>query len=184
MPRRFALVLMAVSPAWAFDFSGLKKQGPVNDFARVLGPVERDRLQRITPPGVAVVTVSSLYREPPDAVARAIRGAWNEDVVLLLSPAEHRFAAAARDGVILDQAAILVRMSTVLDSRPDAVGAALIEAVHSVAEQRGQQVPAAPRTFDVRPFVWLIPAGALLWLVARKPRPASQWSNRGGFGAS
>lgn len=90
--------------AAAFDFTALKPEGYVSDFARVLQPGERSkleqycaRLEKAAGVELALVTVPSLQGEPIEDVANALFRAWgigkkqtNEGLLLLLAIRDRR----------------------------------------------------------------------------------------------
>ena len=96
--------LAAVVCALAFDFTALKPEGYVSDFARVLDEGSRTRLEqycarleKATGVQLALVTLPSLQGEPVEDVANALFRAWgigrkqsNEGLLLLLAIGERR----------------------------------------------------------------------------------------------
>lgn len=88
----------------AFDFTALKPEGYVSDFARVLQPEERSkleqycaRLEKATGVELALVTLPSLEGEPIEDVANALFRSWgigrkqtNEGLLLLLAIRDRR----------------------------------------------------------------------------------------------
>ena len=97
-----ALALAAQAPA--FDFTALKPQGYVSDFAQVIDRGSRQhleqycaRLEKATGVQLALVTIPSLQGEPIEDVANALFRAWgigskqsNEGVLLLLAIRDRR----------------------------------------------------------------------------------------------
>lgn len=92
------------TPASAYDFSALKPEGYVSDFARVLDPDTKARLERYctaveqsTGAQMAIVTVPTLEGEPVEDVANLLYRKWgigskksNEGALLLLAVKDHR----------------------------------------------------------------------------------------------
>ncbi|MEK7407535.1 MAG: TPM domain-containing protein, partial [Acidobacteriota bacterium] len=90
--------------AWAFDFTALKPEGYVSDFARVLDAGSRAqleeycaRLERATGAQMALVTLPTLYQEPVEDVANALFRKWgigqkgkDEGILLLLVIGDRR----------------------------------------------------------------------------------------------
>ncbi len=107
MTRARTLVCWLLALAFgglAFDFTALRPQGYVNDFAGVLDAGERKqleqycaRLEQTTGVQLALVTVRTLHGEPIEDVANALFRAWgigrkasNEGALLLLAISERR----------------------------------------------------------------------------------------------
>ena len=102
--RLAAAAALCTSGGWAVDWKALKPQGYVSDFAGVVDPAGRTRLEsycaaveRATGAQMALVTVSSLEGEPIEDVANTIFRAWgvgqkgrNEGIMLLLAVNDHR----------------------------------------------------------------------------------------------
>ncbi len=104
-PRSVVCCLLALACcAPAFDFTALRPQGYVSDFAGVLQPEERRqleqycaRLEQTTGVQLALVTLRTLHGEPIEDVANALFRAWgigrkatNEGALLLLAIGERR----------------------------------------------------------------------------------------------
>ncbi|MGB9606763.1 MAG: TPM domain-containing protein, partial [Bryobacteraceae bacterium] len=102
---RLAVCALALAPpAAAFDFTALKPEGYVSNFARVLDPASRQRLEqycarleKATGVQLALVTIPSLQGEPIEDVANALFRAWgvgskrsNEGILLLLAIGDRR----------------------------------------------------------------------------------------------
>lgn len=97
------LLALALCAA-AFDFTALKPEGYVSDFARVLEPEVRgkleqycERLEKATGVQLALVTLPTLQGEPVEDVANALFRAWgigrkqtNEGLLLLLAIRDRR----------------------------------------------------------------------------------------------
>jgi uncharacterized protein len=102
--RLVAAMALMVSGGWAVDWKTLKPQGYVSDFAGVVDPTSRARLEtygaeveRSTGVQMALVTISSLEGEPIEDVANTIFRAWgvgqkgkNEGIMLLLAVNDRR----------------------------------------------------------------------------------------------
>ena len=96
--RLCVLAALGVSAATAVEWKTLKPQGYVSDFARVIDPGTRSRLEnycgvveRSTGAQIALVTIPSLEGEPIEDVANTIFRAWgvgqkgkDEGIMLLL----------------------------------------------------------------------------------------------------
>ncbi len=97
--RTGVLLAFAATLALGFDFSILKPQGPVSDFAHVLDARARaslirycDAVEDATGAQIALVTIDSLHGEPIEDVANLLYREWgvgdkdtNEGVLLLLA---------------------------------------------------------------------------------------------------
>ena len=106
--QRAATVLVCALALWAqgraFDFTALKPQGYVSDFAQVIDRQSRQRLEqycarleKATGVQLALVTIPSLQGEPIEDVANALFRAWgigskqsNEGLLLLLAIRDRR----------------------------------------------------------------------------------------------
>lgn len=96
--RLFPLALLVASAAWGFDFSSLKPQGYVSDFAHVVDTASKAEIERYcreledrTGAQFAFVTIPSLEKEPVSDVANLLYRTWgigqkksNEGALLLL----------------------------------------------------------------------------------------------------
>ncbi len=192
-----AAALLAGPAAFGYDFSALRRLGPVSDHANAIDPASRARIARLAEqaktaggPSVAVAVIPGLYGEPSGAVAKTIRQAWGDDILILMAMGERRVAVASREGLRVDEDELLERMSGPLSRRR--TGDALTAAVQSVVDQTGGRA-ARPRPFPfVRYAGWLAPVAAVAWLLIRRERRTSGWSaghafrcqGRGGFGGS
>lgn len=101
--RAAALVTLSTI-AFPFDFSALKPEGYVSDFARVLDPETKAKVERYctaveqsTGAQLAVVTIETLEGEPVEDVANLIYRTWkigskksNEGALLLLAVKDHK----------------------------------------------------------------------------------------------
>jgi uncharacterized protein len=102
---RLGLLLgWGVCAAWAVDWKSLRPEGYVSDFAHVVDPATRDRLEayctaveQSTGAQMALVTLPSLEGEPIEDVANTIFRAWgvgqkgaNEGIMMLLAVGDRR----------------------------------------------------------------------------------------------
>lgn len=105
MLLRWCLTLLVLAAnAAAFDFSALKPEGYVSDFARVMSTASKVELERYcqaleeqTGVQIALVTLPSLENEPASDVANLLFRTWgigqkksNEGVLLLLAIRERK----------------------------------------------------------------------------------------------
>ena|SRR5579872_3978880 len=102
--RLCVLVALGGSAAGAVEWKALKPQGYVSDFAHVIDPATKDRLEtycgiveRSTGAQIALVTVPSLEGEPIEDVANTIFRAWgvgqkgkDEGILMLLAVRDRR----------------------------------------------------------------------------------------------
>ncbi|HKE23481.1 MAG TPA: TPM domain-containing protein [Bryobacteraceae bacterium] len=102
--RLVAAMALMVTGGWAVDWKTLKPQGYVSDFAGVVDPTSRARLEtygaqveKATGVQMALVTIRSLEGEPIEDVANTIFRAWgvgqkgkNEGMMLLLAVNDRR----------------------------------------------------------------------------------------------
>ena len=182
---RLGLLAGLSAPAvGAVDWNVLKPQGYVSDFARVVDPASRARLeaycdavQRSTGARIDLVIIPSLEGEPVADVARALHRAWAADqksrsgtVLLLMAVRDRRVrlaTASSLDSIVSDRT-LLSEMRPALRERD--YGEALMAAVEtigtSLAQARKVAVPAnlprrlRPGAFDW--FLWPVLAGAVL----------------------
>ncbi|MEZ5399280.1 MAG: TPM domain-containing protein [Bryobacteraceae bacterium] len=106
---RHAVRVLPLFPAllvsiWAADFSQLQPQGYLNDFARVVDPASRTRIERYcrqvedqTGAQIALVTIPTLDGEPIEDVANGLFRRWgigqksgNNGILLMLAVGERR----------------------------------------------------------------------------------------------
>jgi uncharacterized protein len=104
---------VAASSAWAVDWKALKPQGYVSDFAGVVDPASKSRietfaasLRQATGAEIALVTIPTLQGEPVEDVANALARAWgvgrkgaNDGILLLLSVQDRRSRLEIGDGL-------------------------------------------------------------------------------------
>jgi uncharacterized protein len=192
------------------DWSALKSQGYVSDFAGVVDPGGKQQLEtycaaveQTTGARIALVIVESLRNEPIDGVARAIFRGWGlgqrpgQNAVLLLVAEENRrdrievgagLAAVLPDGeisAILRQtrpALARQQYAQAMMAAADEIGTRLARAQHKTLPAR---LPgrARPRLLDSVP--WLLAAGALplcIWLFRVLGQPPRRTRAGGGFG--
>ena len=102
--RLCVLAALSSSAARAVEWKTLKPQGYVSDFARVIDPASKARLEeycgiveRSTGAQIALVTIPSLEGEPIDDVANTIFRAWgvgqkgkDEGILMLLAVRDRR----------------------------------------------------------------------------------------------
>lgn len=161
-------LLAAALSAGAFDFTALKPEGYVSDFARVLDPASRSRLEqycarleKATGVQLAFVTLPTLEGEPIEDVANALFRAWgvgrkqtNEGALLLLAIRDRRSRLEVGYGLepILPDGfagSVLRAMRPAL--REQRYGEALLAAAAELGERIAQakgvrlEAPSAPR---------------------------------------
>src|SRR5580700_593978 len=102
--RLSVLLALGAAAAGAVDWTALKPQGYVSDFAGVIDAASRQQLEnycgvveRSTGAQIALVTLPSLQGEPIEDVANTIFRAWgvgqkgkNEGILLLLAIQDRR----------------------------------------------------------------------------------------------
>jgi uncharacterized protein len=205
------LLPLAIAAAFAFDFTALKPQGYVSDFAGVIDARSRMALERYaaalehsTGAQVAVVTLPSLEGEPVEDVANALYRKWgigqkgsNEGALLLLSIRDRRSRLEVGYGlepILPDAAAGDVLRAMRPDLRAGRYGPALIEAMREIggriAAAKGVAVsapaPARPRrrTAERGLPAGLVFAGFILFAVLSGMIGGSggRRRNSGGFG--
>jgi uncharacterized protein len=163
--------MLAVA-AWGYDFSALKPQGYVSDFARVVDPASKADLERYcaqlektTGVELALVTLGSLEGEPIEDVANLLHRKWgvgkkktDEGALLLLVIRERRSRLEVGYGlepILPDGAAgaLLREMRPAL--REGHFGDALILAARGlgsrIAQAKNVQVEGAPAVRNPRP---------------------------------
>jgi uncharacterized protein len=153
--RLILFTALALAPAMAADWSALKPQGHVNDFAGVIDPASKAELERYcqrvkeaTGAEIALVTVASLDGDPVEDVANTLFRQWgigskerNDGVLFLLAVRERRSRLEigyGLEGAIPDGYAgsLLRRMRPAL--RDNHYGDALVTA----ARELGQRIAA------------------------------------------
>lgn len=209
--RVAAAVLWCALAAWAVDWTVLKPQGYVSDFAGVLDAASKSQLdaycaavEHATGAQIALVTIGSLQREPIEDVTRAVFRAWNLDqkprknaVIWLLAVEDRRDQIQAGSGL----SAVLTdsELAAILrQARPALAREQYAEALMAVADEIGTRIARAqhktiaarlPRRAHRRlaeSIPWLLAAGALLlsfWLFRVLVHPARRIRAAGGFGA-
>ena len=204
--RLTAVMALLAAGGWAVDWKTLKPQGYVSDFAGVVDPASRARLEsycaqveHATGAQMALVTISSLQGEPIEDVANTIFRTWgvgqkgkDEGIMLLLAVNDHRSRLEVGYGlepVIPDGLAgsMLRQMRPAL--RQKDYGDALVAAATSIGSAIAQAkhvaiVPAPPRRVHPSPgesIPWPLIIGALVLisLLMRAGAPRGY----GGFGA-
>src|SRR6267154_3499322 len=103
--RMGAVIGLCASSGWTFDWTALRPQGSVSDFAGVVDAGAKSQLEnycreigRSGGVQIQLVTISSLEGEPIEDVAKTIFRAWadlsqgnpDQRIMLLLSVADHR----------------------------------------------------------------------------------------------
>ncbi|HKD35989.1 MAG TPA: TPM domain-containing protein, partial [Pirellulales bacterium] len=202
--------MLVVSAAFALDTSKLKPSGYVNDFAHVLDPVGRQRLEdyaamleRATGAEMAIVTVDSLEDEPIEDVANRLYREWgigkkgkDEGILILLAVKERKDRAEIGYGlepVITDGAAggILRGIRPILrqGNYAGALLAAAQEFGDRIAQSKGVQLADEPRR-NSRPAerqvnipwpVLLFGFFFLMWIIGRLGGGRSGGGGGGGF---
>lgn len=192
-PRLAFLLLCLAGFLCARDFTALKPQGFVSDFARVVDPANRAalerycvRLEKATGVELALVTIDTLDGEPIEDVANALFRAWgigkkgkDEGLLLLLAIRDRRHrleVGYGLEGIIPDGYAgsVLREMRPAL--REGRYGEALSAAAHTlgarIAEAKGvrlesQDLPARRSAPPQESLPWplLVGAGVLLLLL-------------------
>jgi uncharacterized protein len=181
--RTTALLCLWVAVALAVDFTALKPQGYVNDFAGVVDASSRQRLEeycasleRTTGIQLAIVTLPSLNGEPIEQVANDLFRKWgigqkgkDNGILLLLAIQDRRsrlelgygLEPAITDGLAGD---VLRSMRPYL--RDGSYGDALLEAVGGIGTRITQAKDAlpdvpAPKAQHRRPQEPVLPIGVL-----------------------
>src|SRR5689334_12390682 len=97
--RRAFVLAWCASPAWSVDWTALRPQGCLSDFAQVVDAGARKTIEpycaaieHATGVRMSLVTVSSLQREPIQDVANTIARAWqtSADGILFLMSIQDR----------------------------------------------------------------------------------------------
>jgi uncharacterized protein len=149
--RRLAWLLACSAAGWAVDWTAYKPEGYVSDFAKVIDPASRSRLdsycaavERSAHVQMALVTIPSLEGEPVEEVAYAMARAWgvgskerNDGILLLLAIGDRRSRLEIGTGlqaVLPDSLAtdVLLEMRPAL--RRQQYGEALLAAAGTIGE--------------------------------------------------
>jgi uncharacterized membrane protein YgcG len=209
--RLAAAVLWCASAASAVDWTFLKPQGYVSDFADVVdAPARREldaycaAVEQATGTRIALVTIDSLQREPIEDVTRAIFRAWDLDqtphgnaVIWLVAVENRRDAVKAGSGLasVLTEGEIAAILG---QARPALARQQYAQALMAVADEIGSRIARAQRkTIAVRlprrahrglaeSVPWMVASGALLlcfWLFRVLGHPVRRIRASGGFGA-
>ena len=168
---QFVILTLAASCAFALDTSKLKPTGYVNDFAHVLDPVGKQRLEnycaavdRATGAQMAVVTVDSLEDEPIEDVANRLYRQWgigqkgkDEGILILIAVKDHKDRAEIGYGlepVITDGDAgsVLRGIRPILrqGNYSGALLAAAQEFGDQIAQSKGVAIPDQPQRAAAR----------------------------------
>jgi uncharacterized protein len=181
------LVGLSASAVWAVDWSTLKPQGYVSDFARVVNPASRVRLEaycgaveRSTGAQIAIVIIPSLEGEPVADVSQTLYRSWEVGqksqgggVLLLMAVHDHRVRLATARGL----ESILSTHSVLREMRPALREGDFGEAAMAGAETIGRTLAQArkatlsaslprrlrPGGFDW--FPWPVLIGAVILLL-------------------
>jgi uncharacterized protein len=182
------LVGLCASAVGAVDWNALRPQGYVSDFAYVVDPASRVRLdvycasvERSTGVPIALVIIPSLAGEPVADVAQSLYRAWaigqknqSGGVLVLMAVYDRRVRLVTARSLesILPESRVLREMRPALRERD--FGEAAMAAVEtiglSLARARNVQLSASlprrlrPGTFDW--FPWPVLIGAVLLLLA------------------
>jgi uncharacterized protein len=164
LTARVALVTLAAS-AWGYDFSALKQEGHLSDFARVAGASTKtqvngycEEIERATGVRLVLTTLPSLQGEPIDDVAGVLFRKWgvgqhagNQGVLVLFAIRERRIKiqpSAAMAAILPEDSAgdLLGAMKPAL--KPGHFGDALILAVREagarIEKAKGVKIAGAP----------------------------------------
>ena len=208
--RLGACLVLSASAGWAVNWAAYKPEGFVSDFAKVIDPESKTRLeryaaevQRAAGVQMAFVTIPSLEGEPIEDVANTIARAWgvgqkggNEGLLLLLSIQDRRSRLEIGYGLepILPDGlsgSVLREMRPAL--RQQQYGQALIAAAQTVGETvaKAKNVSITetlprriPRTStDWIPWPLIIGAFFLFAWLMRSGRPRGYSGNRGWRGS-
>jgi uncharacterized protein len=178
---------------WGFDYSALKPQGYVSDFARVVDPASKAeleqycaRVQSATGAEIALVTLPSLQGEPIELVANTLFTSWgigkktgesrDQGILLLLVTGDRRSRLEVGYGlepIIPDGFAGSVLREMRPELRENRFGPALLAGAHTIgshiaeAKQVSLEAPASRR--DTRPgqrvdIPWARSIGAIVFL--------------------
>jgi uncharacterized protein len=197
---RLGLVLLLCGCAgWAVDWKSLTPQGYVSDFAGVVDPDTKSRLdaycaavQQATGAQIALVTLPSLEGEPIEDVANTIFRAWgvgakgsNEGILLLLSIGDRRSRVEVgyglepilpdgMDGGILRDMRPALRQKDYADALTAAaqtIGSTIADAKHVTIPATLPARRAQPRASDRIPWLYILGfIFLMLWLTHRGPR--------------
>ena len=188
--RLSAVVALSVCAAGAREWKTLKPQGYVSDFARVIDPASKERLEaycgaveRSTGAQIALVTLGSLEGEPVEDVANTLFRAWgvgqkgqNEGILLLLAIGDRRsrlevgyglepILPDGLDGSILREMRPALRQQQygeALMAAADTIGSAIAQAKHvAIAAPLARTIRRNP----VDSIPWPMVLGGILLLV-------------------
>ncbi len=209
--RLAAAIWWCASAAWAVDWTALKPQGYVSDFAGVVDASSKSQLdsycaavERATGARIDLVTISSLQNEPIEDVAHTLFRAWDLDrrppsngVMWLVAIDDRRdYVETARGlAAVLTESEIAAILR---EARPALARRQYAQALMAAADEIGTRIAAArhKRIAERLPLrahqswadsiPWLLAAGALLvcaWLFHILRRPSRKIPVAGGFGS-
>lgn len=207
--RAILALAFCASAAWGVDWTQLRPEGYVSDFARVIDPGAKAQLETYcaavesaTGAQMALVTIPSLQGEAIEEVANTIFRAWgvgrkgnNEGILLLLSIADRRSRLEVGYGlepILPDGLAgsLLREMRPAL--REQRYGEAMLAAGQiigqTIAQAKNVAIQAQPPVRRIRPTVtnsipWPLVLGGIflvLWLI--RGGGTGGYGGRGGGG--
>lgn len=152
LPALCLLACLCACEAFPYDFAGLKPEGYVSDYARVLDPGSREQLElycagleRAAGVQFAVVTLPTLQGEPLEDVANDLYRKWgigqkgkNEGLLVLVVIQDRRFRVEVGYGlepIVTDGYAGSVLRSVGPEMQQGRYGEALLDAVHQLGSR-------------------------------------------------
>jgi uncharacterized protein len=201
-------LLLAAAAGWAVDWTAYKPEGYVSDFAKVIDPQSKSRLEAYcasvetaTHAQLALVTIPSLEGEPIEEVAYTLARSWgvghkgqNDGVLLLIALQDRRTRLEVGSGL---QGTLPDSFSSEVlsEMRPALRQGNYGEALMAAAETIGQTIAAdkkvsigKPVERHIRHGIWdripwpvLVGGGLLMvWLMfGGGPRGYGGWSGGG-----
>lgn len=184
--------LLACGLARAYDFAGLKPEGYLSDFARVVDAEGRQRLERYaklvegtTGVQMAFVTLPTLASEPIEDVANALFRKWgigqkgkDNGLLLLLVPRERRLRLEVGYGleeIIPDGYAGSVLRAMRPALREGRYGEAMLDAAHELGSRiasakgvnpEGTPLPQPrPRSTELPIPLLVLLGGLVIWMM-------------------
>lgn len=201
------LLALGHTALWAVDWKALKPQGYVSDFANVIDPASKARIEtyaseveKSTGAQMALVTIDSTQGEPIEDVANTIYRAWgvgqkgkNEGILLLLAVNDRRSRLEVGyglepvlpdglDGSILREMRPALRQKNygeALMAAAETVGS-IIARSKNVAIQTRLPRRARPQPSDSIPWPLIIGGLVLLGLLMRAGGPRGYGGGGGG----